>query len=535
MRIYSIIYILALTGIVGLQSCAVGPNFHRPEYETAEKFRFDSTQTDSVVNNRWWTLFNDSVLDTLIYTALSENKNVLIAASRIEQSRANVGYNKANYGPKVNVNGGATTGNMILGSQLTATSTNFNVYPSAAWELDFWGKYRRGTEAAKADLLSSFYGKRSVEIALIGEVSRSYFLLLDYQSRLQISMKTYDARDSSLHIIQMKYDKGVVPLIDVNQAEVQLSIAKAAIPFFKRQVAFSENNISVLLGKNPDSLMIGLSLFEQELPDSIPVGIPSDILERRPDVLQAEQLFRMQNANIGIAQAMRFPSISLTGSTGLGSSELTALVSGGLGWSAGLGLVGPIFHWGQNKRRVEMEREKTLQAVYQYENTILNALREVDNSLIKISTLKEELVAREERYIAANSARDLAILRYDQGVASYLEVLENERQSFDAELEYSKNYQELLNSYITLYSSLGGGWISEAEMNKARDLQAQEENTGVENISIDSLEYAGQVVDLDLTKEEKQARKDKAKEQQRQERERDKAVRQQDKAERKKK
>jgi len=391
-----------------------------------------------------------------------------------------------------------------------ATNSNFENYTAAGtfnWELDFWGKFRRSTEAAKAEMLGSFYGKRAIEIALISEVATNYFELLDYKARLEISESTLALRDSTLQIIQSRFDEGYTHIIDVNQAEIQKGITQASVPRFKRFIAFTEHNINLLLGKNMDSVVTIKSLLDYNMPDSIPTGIPSEILQRRPDILQTEQFYRAQNARIGVAQAMRFPSISLTGLLGVGSADLSNLVSNGLGWSAGASLLGPVFEWGKNARRVDIERELTKQYLLDYENTVLTALLEVDNSLIELSTYKEELIANEMKMKAAQNASSLSRQRYYQGVTSYLEVIENQRQEFDARLVYSENYQLLLNSYIGLYKSLGGGWVSEEELEKYAAQVAERENIDINTIERDSLYYSGQVIDYYLTPEQEQQRK----------------------------
>jgi len=505
----NITVILVLAGIVF--SCKVGPNYQKPEDETPQTFRYTNNATDSIINLNWWDLFHDPVLDTLIATALRENKDLLIAASRIEQARANVKFKKADYGPKIGVQAGAGATNQLFSIPGGNTFENYNAAGTFSWELDFWGKFRRSTEAAQAEMMGSFYGKRAIEIALISEVATNYFELLDYKTRLEISQSTLALRDSTLQIIQARFDKGYTHIIDVNQAQIQKGITQASVPRFKRFIAFSENNLNLLMGKSMDSVLTFKDLQDYDLPDSIPTGIPSEILQRRPDVLQSEQFYKSQNANIGVAVAQRFPSISLTGMLGVGSSDLSNLLSNGLGWSAGASLLGPLFEWGKNARRVDIERELAKQYLLEYERTVLTAMLEVNNSLVELSTYKEELIANEMKMKAAQNASYLSRQRYYQGVTSYLEVMENQRQEFDARLAYSENYQLLLNSYIGLYKSLGGGWVSEAELEKYAAQVAEEQNVDVNTINIDSLYYNGQVVDFYLTPEQEQQRKEERK------------------------
>jgi len=519
--------VLLLIGLVMVQSCKVGPNYLQPEEETTESFRYTELDTDSIINLKWWELFNDPVLDTLISTALRNNKNALIAASRVEQARSYVSFNKADMGPKIGIQAGASRGNFANGlGHLNSTTNNYSASAVANWEIDFWGKFRRGTEAAQAELLASLYGKRAIEIALISEVANNYFLLIDYKARLEISRSTVALRDSTLQIIQARFDEGYTHIIDVNQAQIQKATAQVSIPQFKRAIAFTEHNLSILLGKSPDSIPTLKSLREYSLPDSIPTGIPSEILQRRPDILESQEYYRAQNAKIGVAQAMRFPSISLTGLIGVGSNDLSSLVSNGLGWSVGGNLVAPLFEWGKNKKRVEIERERAKESLLIYENTVLNALMEVDNSLIELSTFNEELTANKYMLVAAENASYLSRERYYQGVTSYLEVIENQRVEFDARLAYSENYQRLLTSYVGLYKSLGGGWISEEEIDKYAQEVADEQEVDVNTIDKDSLYYQGQAVDYTLTPEEKQAKKEEQKAQRKADRERRKQERQ---------
>jgi len=524
MKVYT--YLLLLTGIILVQSCKVGPNYLQPEEKTSKEFRYSEKNTDSIINLKWWDLFKDPVLDTLIVTALRENKDALIAASRIEQARANVSFTKADMGPKITVNAGASRGDLVNGTlQLNAPINTFSASTGINWELDFWGKFRRGNEAAQANLLATFYGKRALEIALISEVANNYFQLIDYKSRLEISQNTLALRDSTLQIIQARFNEGYTNIIDVNQAQIQKAITQVSIPQFKRSIAFTEHNLSILLGRTPDSIPSLKKLRDYEIPEIIPTGIPSEILQRRPDILEAQEYYRASNAYIGVAQAMRFPTISLTGLLGLGSSDLSNLVSNGLGWTAGAGLGAPLFEWGKNKKRVDIERENAYQSLLFYENTVLNALLEVDNSLIELSTLKEELNANKLMLDAATNASYLSRERYYQGVTSYLEVIENQRVEFDARLAYAENYQRLLTSYVFLYKSLGGGWISSQEIDKYAQQLADEQGVDVSTIDKNDLFYNGQIVDLYLTKEEKQAKKEKKKAQRRSEKEQRKNAR----------
>lgn len=437
----------------------MGPNYQRSDYKPPEKYRFNTSGSDTTVNLKWWELFQDEYLLALIDTALINNYDIRIAAARIEEARAIVGYNKADLYPSFSYEVSASRSNLV-GNQKGDGYNTFFVAPALNWEIDFWGKYRRYTEAARADLLAAEYSQRVIQLGLISEVASTYFLLLDYDSRLSISRKTLDSRQESLKIIEERFNKGIIPELDLNQAQMQEADAAAAVPLFERAVATTENALSVLIGKNPGAIIGRNKLQEQVLPPDIPSGIPSSLLERRPDILQVEQNLVSQNARIGAAQAMRLPAISLTGFFGLASPELNQLLSDdGMVWSAGGSLLGPIFNFGKNKRNVEIERQRMIQDSLNYVQTILGAFQDVEDALIEVSTYKDEVIARNRQRDAAINASLLSKDRYDGGVTSYLEVLDSERSMFQAELSASETFQQQLNAYVKLYKALGGGWI----------------------------------------------------------------------------
>ncbi len=464
------LYIILLSAIViYFSGCAAGPDFERPQYTGANEFRFDTINnaSDTLVNLKWWDLFNDPILDTLIKQSLANNKDVMIAAARIEAARANLGMTKAEQWPSLGYNANAGSGNFGAGFWFNNNSSSFNAYPEMYWEIGFWGKYRRMNESARASLLASEYGMRTVQIGLISAVASTYFSLLEYQKKLEIAQQTYASRDSGMAIIKARFDYGIVAEIDYNQSQIQTAISAAAIPLYERAVAQTENALSILLGNKPDIIVTGKALIDQELPGDIPSGLPSQLLRRRPDVLQAEALYEAQNAKIGVAQALRWPSFNITGLLGYATNDLLAFNAGGLAWAAAGSLTGPLFQFGKNKRRVEIERHNTEAALLEYQNVTLKAFKEVEDALIAVKTYKKQLEAAKIRNDAAINAQMLSAERYDKGQTSYLEVLESERQAFDAQLAYTQTRKELLDAYIALYKALGGGWISpEEEQNK---------------------------------------------------------------------
>lgn len=456
--------IALLSTVLYLTGCMVGPNFEEPVMDLPGEFRFGDTQPEEIVNLEWWELFNDPVLDYLVGTALYENRDLRIAASRIEEARAFLGFTIPDGLPRLDLEGGVNRGN-FGGGVLSDNPNNIAfITPVVNWEIDFWGKFRRANESARAQLLSSEYGLRTVQIGLISDVVSTYFMLLDFKERLRISEQTLESRDESLGIIQKRYDGGIIPEIDLNQAQVQREIAAASIPVNKRFIYQTENAISILLGRFPDSIKTGLDLYDQVIPPEIPTGLPSTLLERRPDILESLYLLKSQNALIGVAVARRFPAVSITGALGGAINDTGRLTVNGLAWSAGAGLLGPIFNFGQDKSRVGIEEARTEQALLSYENVVLNAFREVSDSLMEIQTYSEQVAALRRQATAAENANRLSKLRYDQGFSSYLEVLDSERAQFSALLDLSQATQEYYNSYVRLYKALGGGWLSEGEM-----------------------------------------------------------------------
>ncbi len=450
--------LLLLFAVILISGCAMGPDFKNPETGSPEKYISAEPDSGTVADLEWWELFNDPVLDTLVKEAFKNNKDIGIAVARIEEAAAQYGFTRADIFPKLDISAGAAKGNFFGGLRAAKEQSSFFVTPTLSWEIDFWGKFRRANEAAKAGMLATGYAYHSVELSLFSEVAGTYFLLLDYRRRLEISKRTLASREMGLEIIQKRFDMGIIPEIDLNQAQIQLEVAAAAIPVFERKIRQTENALSLLLGRLPSVIKgTGNGNSMPSVPD-IPMGLPADILERRPDILQAKYLLQAQNARIGIAEAMRFPSISLTGMFGLASNELSNLISDGSAWSLSGSLFGPLFNFNKNARRVEIEEAVTKQALLNYEKTVLNAFREVEDALIAVNTYRRQLVSVKRKYEAALNAAKLSSERYSKGVSSYLEVLDSERTLFSVELELSELQNNYYTSYIQLYKSLGGGW-----------------------------------------------------------------------------
>lgn len=460
--------LLISLGLLSLWSCKSGQNYQGAEVTIPDQYRFsdttyqqqfamvnvDTLKVDSLVNIEWFDIFKDPVLDVLIQKALENNQDLAIAAENIQQAQSALVIQRSQMLPTIGYSAGASRGN-YAGLVLPNTQNVFTGFGSVNWEIDFWGKYRRLNEAAKANILASEQGFRATQLSLMSTVAASYFQLLEYKLRLEISNHTLALRDSMETIIEERFAKGIIAEIDLNQAQIQSAIAAGSIPIWERLIAQTENQISVLVGELPQEIELGTALIDQSLDITIPEGLPSQLLARRPDVLFAEQDLIASNALIGAANANRLPNISLTGLLGAAGSELSSM---GSAWNLGGSILGPIFNWGALQRQVDIEESRTRQAVLNYERTVLEAFREVENTLVNISSLKKELIAREAHVKAALRAMFLSQERYNQGVTSYLEYLESQRQAFDSQLNFAGTKQELLSSYAQLYKALGGGW-----------------------------------------------------------------------------
>ena len=452
--------------LILLGGCAAGPDYERPELDVPESYLQPVEQGESFANTPWWELFQDEQLQALIRIALEENQDLGIAAARVEEFRAILGVTRADQFPTVDItaSGAQAEGsdNVFPGNVPGLPSEkveNYRLSADVFFELDLFGRLRRSTEAARAQLLATEEARRSITISLVASVASTYMLLRDLDAQAEIARRTQRTRADSLAIIQARFDKGTVPKLDVNQAEIELAVADAAIAVAERAVTQTENGLAILLGRNPGAIPRGLALDQQTPPPAIPAGLPSELLQRRPDVLASEAELAAQTARIGVAQAARWPSLSLTGALGFESDDLSTLTDSGSDfWTAGLGIVAPVFNAGRNKSRVEVEEARTEQALLAYEQTVQRAFREVEDALVAVRTYRVEHEARSRQVAAARSAAMLSRARYDGGVSSYLEVLDTERSLFNAELAESQTLRLYFNAIIELYKALGGGW-----------------------------------------------------------------------------
>ncbi|MEI6747809.1 MAG: efflux transporter outer membrane subunit [Bacteroidales bacterium] len=440
--------------ITGLSSCLVGPKYVRPNMKSPRAWNEQSkfvTSADTITNLKWFKIFKDPVLNKLIDSALKNNYNLAVAVARIEQSRAQYGISKADLLPSFGYNAGAQLNHPY--------SNEFNVSGTASWEIDFWGKLRHAKRASYAQMLASEEGMKTVTTTLIVNVASCYFQIRDLDNRLALSQRTVESRTEYFKLVNERFKGGDVAELDMLQADQQLSLAKATVQNIKRQLNGIERSLNILLGQTPQQIPRGIENIDQRDIPLIPEGLPSTLLEQRPDVKKAELILQAETERIGVAQASRFPNLSLTGFLGLASTDLSSLISdASYASNATASILGPVFSFGTNKRRVEIQRKEAEIAANNYINVYISALGEVENSLVSVQTYTEEYEARKHQADAATKALMLSKERYRQGYTDYLEVLVSESSMFEAELQASAIKAQQLTSYINLYCALGGGW-----------------------------------------------------------------------------
>jgi multidrug efflux system outer membrane protein len=460
-----------IAAIFLLTGCTVGPNYHRPAVQTPQTFRAPTplpSETASLANLEWWKVFKDERLQGLVRTALTQNYDLRDAVARVEAARANLGITRSNQFPNADASGYvqanrlSRNGSLPL-SQAFVPSQNRGFGDATlnllSFEVDLWGRLRRATEAARANLLGAEENRKAVVTTLVSQVATSYFSLRELDAELEISLHTLTTRQESLDLIKTRQSGGVATLLDLRQGEQLVYTAAETIPTLEQQIEQTENQISLLLGKNPGEVIRGRSLTEQELPPEVPAGLPSALLERRPDIGAAEQNLIAFNAEIGVARAAYFPQLTLTGFLGGQSSKLTNLFSGPSSvWSFVPQVTQPIFTAGRLKSTVRLAEAEQQSALIQYEKTIQVAFTEVSNALIAHQRVRE---SREQQELLVAALRDrtrLAYVRYRGGVDTLLNALDADRDQFQADLNLSQIRLNELLSVVQLYKALGGGW-----------------------------------------------------------------------------
>ncbi len=446
-----------------VSACMIGPDYQRPPIDAPAAWRLSEQGAKDLANSAWWEQFNDPALNTLVATALRENKDLMIASARIEEFAGRLGITRSQLYPQVGLGVDASRQRVTLpGSSANGTYNSYDVLLGASWEIDLWGRIRRESEAARARLMSTEEGKQGVVLTLVADVAGSYINLRDLDRQLEIAVNTANAREASYKIFQDRYTGGVISLLELNQNKSQYEEALATIPKFEKGIAQQENALSVLLGRNPGPIVRGNNIDQLRVP-AVPEGLPSTLLERRPDVRGAEQDLIARNALIGAAKAAYFPSISLTALFGVASSSLSSLFSSGSqAWQYGGALSQPIFTGGLLAGQVEVAEAQQQQSLFAYQKTVQNAFREVNDALIDIDRTRAQLAAQRLQVQSLQVYADTARLRYDNGYTSYIEVLDAERSLFNAQLQYTQTQQTQLQGSINLYKAMGGGWVTEA-------------------------------------------------------------------------
>lgn len=461
--------------VLFLGACKAGKNYTGVEVVVPAAFQASTDPTESAIsdsvntldlakagdaNLEWWSYFDDPLLDTLIRSALRYNRNVNIAAERLMQNRYALRLQNAELLPKIGVQASAERGNFLF-NQIGQVNELFIAGAGLNWEIDFWGRLRNQSDAARYQLLASEYGLKSLQLSLIADVAATYFNWLQALEELEIAERNLALRDSMHRIIVARFDEGIIQQTDVDQSNILKNIAAGAVPQFQRKSVQLENALNFLIGRNPTRLPKGRSLPELVVDVDTDRFSPVELLENRPDILEAEYLLMAQHAQVGVAKASRLPTISLNATLGIITDNFREWDLSNPLWNIGGQLMGPLFFWGQLKRRVDIEQSREFQQLFAYENTVLNALREVEDVKVEIRTLHEEIIAAVERKKSALNAQYLSGERYTQGVTSYLEVLESQRQAFDAELALVQLRQALLSAHIQYYKVVGGGPLTE--------------------------------------------------------------------------
>jgi multidrug efflux system outer membrane protein len=463
MRKPLIVSLLALLA----SGCMVGPDYVRPPVDAPAAWRLTEPEVKDLANTAWWEQFGDPVLNDLVATALRENKDLLIATARIDEFAGNYGFVRSGLFPQIGAGYEASrqknVGAAVIGAGAGETFNSYSAVLNASWEIDIWGRIRRQTEAANAQLLASEEGRNGVVLSLVGSVAGAYINLRNLDRQLEIARATAKSRGESYELFKLRFEGGVISLLELSQNKSQYEEALASIPPLEKAIAQQENGLSVLLGRNPGPIVRGKDIDQLALP-AIPAGLPSDLLERRPDIRRAEQNLIAANAQIGAAKAAYFPTISLTGFFGYASPSLSSLFnSQNKVWQYSMPISMPIFTAGAIAGQVQAAEAVQQQALFGYQKAIQEAFREVNDSLVSQDRTREQLLAQRRQVEALKVYASTARLRYDNGYTSFIEVLDAERSLFNVQLQYTQTHQVQLQAMINLYLAMGGGWVVEAE------------------------------------------------------------------------
>jgi multidrug efflux system outer membrane protein len=444
-----------------LAGCAVGPNYRRPAVDAPEVTRGQvaPAEADSLADLSWWDVFDDPVLQSLVNEAIRSNHDLATATARVEQSRQLVGVARSDLFPQIGYQGEAARGKTIVTGVSGETGNAFLGAFNLAWEIDIWGRIRRATESARAQYLGTEAFRRGVLLTLVSDVAQAYFELLELDRELDIARLSTKSFQDTLGLFTRRYEGGIGTLLEVSRAEAALAQVAATVPDFETQVVVKENQLRILLGRNPGDILRGAALEAQRTPPDVPVGLSSQLLERRPDVLQAEQAVVAANADVGVAVGNFLPRLGLSSLYGGQSSEIEQLVkSSGNVWAIAGSLAGPLFQGGRLLASYRATKAAWEQAVQQYQQTAITAFAEVSNTLVAHDNLKDIRIEKERQVKALQKAFDLALERYNEGISTYFEVLDAQQQLFPAELTLTRTVRDQLTVVVLLYRALGGGW-----------------------------------------------------------------------------
>lgn len=452
-----------------IAGCKIGPDYKKPDLASPPAWMVDTQAAQDLANTTWWQQFNDPTLNELITTALRENRDLRTATQRVEEFYGRYGATRADLFPQIGYGGsagrsqvsekGVLAGTPGAGSPHSAFQANF----TASWEIDVWGKLRRATEAARADLAAAEDVRSGVILSLVTSVATAYIDLRSLDQQLEIAKQTVKLREESVRLFEIRFKGGNISEMELSQVRSEYYVALGAIPDLEKRIRQQENFINLLLGRNPGPVARGRTFGEISLP-AVPAGLPSEILARRPDIRQAEQQLVAANARIGVAKAQYFPSISLTGLFGTASTDLGDLFHGGTrAWNFTGSITGPIFSFGRIKGDVKAATALQQQSLSLYERAIQNAFREFEDALIDQDRTRLQLDAQKKQVEALATYARLARVRYENGYTSYIEVLDAERSLFNSQLSQTQTQDVLLRSLVNLYKAMGGGWVVEAD------------------------------------------------------------------------
>jgi multidrug efflux system outer membrane protein len=460
---------LCIVVALALAGCMVGHDYVKPPVDAPSAFIYEVKDAADTVNTMWWKQFDDPVLDALIAEALANNQNVKVAAANVEQAAGVLTQTRSGLFPQTGYSGSAgrarltESGATPVLAAIPNPQTSYEALLSATWEIDLWGRIRRLSESARANLLATDEARRGVILSLVASVASNYLTLRGLDEQLNISKRTLGTYGESVRLYTLQFKYGQVSQMQVSQVQSQYETAAVQIPLLESQIAQTENALSVLVGRNPGPIPRGKSIYDLALP-KVPAGVPSDLLTRRPDLRQAEDTLIAANANIGAARALYFPTISLTGTFGASSAQLNNLFTGPARvWSYAGQLAGPIFTFGAVSGQVASAEGAQQSALFSYRYSIQNAFADVENSLVASQKLVEQQAAQEKLVAALQDYARLANLQFNGGYTSYTTVLQAEQSLFPAELQLASLRASVFSASVNLYKAMGGGWVVEAD------------------------------------------------------------------------